>query len=292
QHHAQGTAPAGPPGPRRHECPGQYQARAFADRAAPGRHGQRSQARPRAGRQQASGARARAGRAGARRPDLLRRRPAGGVQGAGVELMGRPSPRASSAHPEGFHETLRARLRSVDIDAKRRPGTEVGMEAWYPYYAGYTEEFAAQVIKASSLSPKSTVLDPWNGCGTTTRVADAQGHTAIGIDINPVATLVASAKLARAQDAIHVTGLAGRLAAGGLRAPATLTGGDPLRKWLCPALSGTYRSIERGILADLAVRDGVMLSPCTQALPPLAAFLLIALQRAARHFAGIKTTSN
>lgn len=166
------------------------------------------------------------------------------------------------------------------------------MEAWYPYYAGYTEEFAAQVIKASSLSPKSTVLDPWNGCGTTTRVADAQGHTAIGIDINPVATLVASAKLARAQDAIHVTGLAGRLAAGGLRAPATLTGGDPLRKWLCPALSGTYRSIERGILADLAVRDGVMLSPCTQALPPLAAFLLIALQRAARHFAGIKTTSN
>lgn len=206
--------------------------------------------------------------------------------------MGRPSPRASSAHPEGFHETLRARLRSVDIDAKRRPGTEAGMEAWYPYYAGYTEEFAAEVIEASSLGPKSTVLDPWNGCGTTTRVADAQGHTAIGIDINPVATLVASAKLARAQDAIHVTGLAGRLAARGLSDPATLASGDPLRKWLCPALTRTYRSIEQGILADLAVRDGVVLSPSAQALPPLAAFLVLALQRAARHFAGIKTTSN
>ncbi|MCK6538026.1 MAG: hypothetical protein L6Q84_34055 [Polyangiaceae bacterium] len=187
---------------------------------------------------------------------------------------------------------LRQRLQAVDIDAKRRSGTEAGMEAWYPYYAGYTEEFAAQVIEASNLGPKSTVLDPWNGCGTTTRVADVQGHTAIGIDINPVATLVASAKLARAQDAIHVTGLAGRLAAHSLSAPATLTSGDPLRKWLCPALTRTYRSIEQGILADLAVRDGAVLSPSAQALPPLAAFLVLALQRAARHFAGIKTTSN
>lgn len=206
--------------------------------------------------------------------------------------MDQPSRRASSAHPEGVHETLRARLRSVDIDAKRRPGTEAGMEAWYPYYAGYTEEFAAQVIEASNLGPNSTVLDPWNGCGTTTRVADAQGHTAIGIDINPVATLVASAKLARAQDAIHVTGLAGRLAAHSLSAPVRLTSGDPLRKWLCPALTRTYRTIEQGILADLAVRDGAVLSPSAQALPPLAAFLVLALQRAARHFAGIKTTSN
>ena len=63
--------------------------------------------------------------------------------------MGRPSPRASSAYPEGFDETLRARLQSVDIDAKRRPGAEAGMEAWYPYYAGYTEEFAAEVIEAA-----------------------------------------------------------------------------------------------------------------------------------------------
>jgi DNA modification methylase len=206
--------------------------------------------------------------------------------------MGRPSPRASSAHPAGFNEALRARLRSVDIDAKRRPGTESGMETWYPYYAGYTEEFAAEIIEASGLDPKSTVLDPWNGCGTTTRVADAQGHTAIGIDINPVATLVASAKLARAQDAIHVTGLAGRLAARGLRDPAVLSNEDPLRPWLCPVLTRTYRSIEQGILADLAVRDGVVLRPTAQALPPLAAFLVLALQRAARQFAGIRTTSN
>ena len=189
-------------------------------------------------------------------------------------------------------EALRRRLLKVKVDAKRRPGTEAGIEAWYRYYAGYTEEFAGHVIEASALPLGSTVIDPWNGCGTTTRVADAQGHTAVGIDINPVATLVASAKLARAQDAIHVTGLAGRLAARGLSEPATLTKGDPLCKWLCPALTRTYRSIEQGILADLAVRDGVVLNPSAQALPPLAAFLVLALQRAARHFAGIKTTSN
>lgn len=189
-------------------------------------------------------------------------------------------------------EALRRRLLAVDVNAKRRPGTEAGMEAWYPYYAGYTEEFAAHVIDASCLGRRSTVLDPWNGCGTTTRVADGQGHTAFGIDINPVATLVASAKLARAQDTIHIAGLAGRLAAHGLNDPASLTSRDPLRQWLCPALTRTYRSIEEGILADLAVRDGVVLNPSAQALPPLAAFLVLALQRAARHFAGIKTTSN
>jgi DNA modification methylase len=205
----------------------------------------------------------------------------------------RPTSASKKGPPSGGLTTvLRQRLQAVDIDAKRRPGSEAGIEAWYPYYAGYTEEFAAQVIEASGLGPKSTVLDPWNGCGTTTHVADAQGHKAIGIDINPVATLVASAKLARAQDAIHVTGLAGRLAARGLGEPAPLTAGDPLRKWLCPALTRTYRSIEQGVLADLAVRDGVLLSPFAQALPPLAAFLVLALQRAARRFAGIKTTSN
>lgn len=191
-----------------------------------------------------------------------------------------------------FTAAIRAQLKGASFDAKRRPGTETGVEAWYPYYAGYTEEFARAVIEAAALRSKSCVLDPWNGCGTTTRVADALGHTAIGVDINPVAALVASAKLARAKDAMFVAGLAGRLASRSLLDMRKIATDDPLRRWLCPALCRAYRSIEQGILADLAVCDGSTLNPAEQALPPLASFLIVSLQRAARQFAGIKTSTN
>ena len=191
-----------------------------------------------------------------------------------------------------FLNTLRGRLAETQLDAKRRPGTETGVEAWYPYYAGYTEDFAKTVISAAGLPSKSHVLDPWNGCGTTTRVADSLGHKAVGVDINPVATLVASAKLARAQDAIYVAGLAQRLATRALAEPTKVNAEEPLRRWLCPALVRTYRSIEQGILADLAVRNGTTLNAAAKALPPLASFLVLALQRSARQFAGIKTTTN
>jgi hypothetical protein len=39
------------------------------------------------------------------------------------------------------------------------------------------------------------VLDPWNGSGTTTRVAHSLGHEAIGFDLNPVLTVIARARL-------------------------------------------------------------------------------------------------
>ncbi|WP_410712175.1 DNA methyltransferase [Bradyrhizobium sp. BEA-2-5] len=39
------------------------------------------------------------------------------------------------------------------------------------------------------------VLDPWNGSGTTTSVANGAGLTAVGIDINPAMAVVAKARL-------------------------------------------------------------------------------------------------
>lgn len=190
-------------------------------------------------------------------------------------------------------ERLRANLWDVEVDAKRRPGAESGVEAWYRYYAGFTEQFAETVLEAAALPEGSVVLDPWNGSGTTTSVADAKGLTGIGIDINPVATLVASAKLARSQDATYVSGLANRVARSSLREQRQTDPADPLRRWLCLAVTEAYRAIERGVLSDLAVaHGGVPLSPASDALPPLASLLLLALQRAARGLAGIRTTSN
>ena len=183
-------------------------------------------------------------------------------------------------------------LELLDVDAKRKPGAEEGLESWYPYYAGYTEEFARTVISAANLPENAVVMDPWNGCGTTTCVADRMGYDAIGFDINPVAVLVASAKFARAKDASGVFGLVDRIAKSALEKPARASKKDPLRSWLRPGLVAVFRVIEREIISDLASPDNEPLNPTKEALPPLASFLLLALHKSARELAGIKISSN
>jgi len=135
-----------------------------------------------------------------------------------------------------------------------------------------------------------SVLDPWNGSGTTSSIAHRLGHVAYGFDINPVLSVVSAAKLAHPDDALHVTGLAKRLA----RVPVRLSAvHDPLRAWLAPSTVAQYRAIESELLNELAcTRTGKALAPGRDALPPLAAFLLLALIRTAREFASVKRGSN
>lgn len=182
----------------------------------------------------------------------------------------------------------------LPLEAKRRPQPNAGVESWYPYYAGFSERFARLILESVDLPPKATVLDPWNGSGTTTHAADQMGHTAFGFDVNPVASLVANAKLARPRDAQHILGLAGRIASSALGLSKHLTViRDPLSPWLRPSVATQYRAIESAVLADLATgRDGTTVSPQSGATPPLASFLLLALMRAARGLAGVRPSTN
>lgn len=69
-----------------------------------------------------------------------------------------------------------------------------GKADWYPYYAGYAQGFVSDVLELLKIMPGQTVLDPWNGSGTTTQVAMQKGIQAYGYDINPVMVTVANAK--------------------------------------------------------------------------------------------------
>lgn len=179
------------------------------------------------------------------------------------------------------------------LDAKRGSSKSLSVDRWYPYYAGFSGSFARSVLESLDLDEGSTILDPWNGSGTTTYIADSLGHKAVGFDINPVATLVANAKLARAKDAEHILGLARRVAAAAFEENARPIQTDPLLAWLRPGVTALYRSIESRILADLASTPrGTTLAPETDSLPPLASFVLLALVRAAKSLAGIKATTN
>ncbi|WP_424636914.1 DNA methyltransferase [Embleya sp. AB8] len=89
-------------------------------------------------------------------------------------------------------------LSDVQTSAKRslspkRPAVEkVGLADVFPYYAGFSFDWACDKLASGSPSDSPiTVLDPWNGSGTTTLAAQHLGHRAIGIDRNPVANLIA-----------------------------------------------------------------------------------------------------
>jgi DNA modification methylase len=69
----------------------------------------------------------------------------------------------------------------------------------FPYYAGYSEAFAEDVLRYFA-SSDTLVLDPWNGSGTTTTCAERLGIPSIGMDLNPVMCIVARARSAHKKD--------------------------------------------------------------------------------------------
>lgn len=66
----------------------------------------------------------------------------------------------------------------------------------YPYYAGFGEKFVQSWIELISPNKGDTVLDPWNGSGTTTAVCAKNGIKSTGIDLNPFMKAVALARVA------------------------------------------------------------------------------------------------
>lgn len=84
---------------------------------------------------------------------------------------------------------------SIDIQsAKRSKKERSGVHNWHPYYAGYSEKFVESAIQYLGLTDRKTILDPWNGSGTTTLVSQRMGLNSNGLDINPAMVIFANAK--------------------------------------------------------------------------------------------------
>src|SRR5207244_1397194 len=87
--------------------------------------------------------------------------------------------------------SARNRIRTV-----RSPKlTSARSRGWYRYYAGYSPEFVEDALASLDLEDGATILDPWNGSGTTTAVAHERGYSALGYDANPALVLAARARL-------------------------------------------------------------------------------------------------
>jgi SAM-dependent methyltransferase len=121
----------------------------------------------------------------------------------------RPEPGTIAANGEDSEATGRGSILRVDGDtalaalaplpSPKLSKTEKRLSI-YPYYAGFSETFATAMLDRLGVAEGLTVLDPWNGSGTTTYLAALRGARSIGCDLNPALGVVARARAAAVDD--------------------------------------------------------------------------------------------
>lgn len=88
--------------------------------------------------------------------------------------------------------------KSYISNPKRNAIKETGKAGWYSYYAGFSTNFVRDVLKYIDLPEGSTIMDPWNGSGTTTQIVNEMGYIGLGYDINPAMGIIAKARQLKA----------------------------------------------------------------------------------------------
>jgi len=174
----------------------------------------------------------------------------------------------------------------ITLASPKQPPIEQQKD-WYPYYAGFTSAFVTDVFK-SYLELAKSVVDPWNGSGTTTAVAASRSVTSMGIDINPALSVVARARLTPKSIADSLAPIAADIAAAAEKSTPAKREHDPLLVWLGPAASNEIRKLQRAIHLVTAADDALEVDLSTgdesapSRLPLITAFFYSALFAATR----------
>lgn len=172
---------------------------------------------------------------------------------------------------------------------KRIPSDSISKtskSSWYDYYAGYSPDFVQDVLTYLNLNDDAVVMDPWNGSGTTTQVAEDIGYFAIGYDINPVMVIVAKARGLDPGVFASLSSLCNDLLKKAISYQSSLLlKNEPLETWLTHESAVFVRNIERAIQQLLVGGQEYHLLYCEQSLDlisTLAAFFYTALFRTLR----------
>lgn len=174
---------------------------------------------------------------------------------------------------------------------KRNPRAQTGWEGFFPYYAGYPETFADELLSSAGLSKSSRVLDPWNGSGTTTFSSSKLKLDAVGIDINPVMAIVARARTLPVSEADSLVPLAKQLLMKAEQEEHAIELTDPLGGWFGPSTSHWLRSLERAISASLTSNQ-TQANGEIRAVSALAATYYVAVFALCRELTSVYQTSN
>jgi DNA modification methylase len=157
--------------------------------------------------------------------------------------------------------------------------------SWYPYYAGFSWNFAVSVLNSCGLARDSYVGDPWNGTGTTTLAANCSGLRSAGYDLNPVMAVVAKARLLSVQEKPSLQPLASEFIVKASRSKPPYSAVDPLTTWLIPSSCTHFRSLDHAIhtlLVDSESYTSVQTPRSVAFLSGLAAFFYVALFKTLR----------
>jgi hypothetical protein len=165
------------------------------------------------------------------------------------------------------------------------PNPKVGpssepVDSWYRYYAGYSSSFVDYTLRMLAPDARS-ILDPWNGTGTTTVLAAGRRIEATGYDINPALVVVARGRLLDK----GVMGSISALTTDIVRhaQPVDLID-DPIRFWLSEASAAHMRGLQMSV-HRLLVNSADSASPPGLSVPSmstLAAFFYVVLFRTLR----------
>ena len=131
----------------------------------------------------------------------------------------------------------------ITVSCPKMPRNSIG----YRYYAGYSRSFVYDIL--SRWPSHTSVLDPWNGSGTTTTVAAELGLNCVGVDLNPAMVVVAKAALLNGEDisSIHRKAIELRK----LRsATVPIESDDPLLQWLDIPSVARVRALQAALLGS------------------------------------------
>ncbi len=174
---------------------------------------------------------------------------------------------------------------------KRNRRAQSGWEGFFPYYAGYPEAFASELLKSADLPKDSRVLDPWNGSGTTTFAASKLMLNGIGVDLNPVMAIVARARTLPSSEADTLVPLARELLEKADRLEVGDLIAEPLGSWFGPKTSDWIRRLERAVTHALTSGQ-TQASGGLQTISALAATYYVAIFSLSRELAAEFQTSN
>ncbi|MGN4194945.1 DNA methyltransferase [Burkholderia gladioli] len=161
------------------------------------------------------------------------------------------------------------------------------------FYAGYSFEFVQQYLRNTIKGTQSTILDPWNGSGTTTAAAHSLGIHSIGLDLNPVMGFVARARVASTQalkafDALIASGvgITGR--------KVSEADGDPLMAWCTASTASQIRHLQTQLTQNTSrfLPRSTNSSRRAQLCDEVASLIQLSLFQTVRQLVAPFTTSN
>lgn len=127
-----------------------------------------------------------------------------------------------------------------------------------------------------------TILDPWNGSGTTTAVATRQSLRSKGFDMNPAAVVIAKARVLRSDVAASIASLTDEILNSSSVEGDPVRSNDLLMTWLAPSAAEYIRSLEVRIRQLLIGANVARTIDSADQISSLAALFYLGLFRTVR----------